>query len=98
MDPISPQWALLVKEHPVIIEAKTLATTLATKPGVDLHDVSSSARISILDWEDKEDPLGPCPLHLYPQGSQIPLDLAQTMLYHVIGSHVEKKWWIIVCF
>lgn len=39
--------------------------------------------------------LGICPLHLCPQGSEVLLDLAQVMLYCVIGTHMEE---IVVCF
>ena len=40
-----------------------------------------------------EDYLGICPFHLPPR-AQVPevlLDLAQVMLYHVIGAHMEEK-------
>ncbi|TRZ08629.1 hypothetical protein HGM15179_018475 [Zosterops borbonicus] len=81
-----------IEEHPVIIEAKTLVTTLATKPGVDLHDESTSAHTLIPDCQDRgEDHLGPCPLRFHPQGSEVLFDLAQTKLYHVIGAHMEEK-------
>lgn len=76
----------------MITEAKALVITLATKPGVDLHDVSTSACTLISNWQDKVDQLGFCPLHSCPQGSQVPLDLAQVLPYHVIGAHVLKHF------
>ncbi|XP_076217596.1 uncharacterized protein LOC143172258 [Aptenodytes patagonicus] len=77
--------AVFIEERPVILEAKALATTPATKPGVDLHDASTSARTPIPDLQDRGGD------HLCPQGSEVLLDLAQAMLYRVIGAHVEKK-------
>ena len=75
----------------MIIEAKALVMTPATKPGVDLHDVSTSAHTSVSDWQDKEDHLGPCPLHLCHQSSEVLIDLGQVMFYCAIGAHIEKK-------
>lgn len=31
-----------------------------------------------------------------PTQGQVLLDLAQVMLYHIIGAHMEKKWGILV--
>ena len=62
------------------------------KPDVDLCDASTAAHTPISDWQDRgEDHLGTCPLHLCPRGSEVLLDLAQVLLYLVIGAHMEKK-------
>ena len=64
----------------------------AMKAGIDLHDASTSACIPLPDWQDRgEDQLGICPFHLHLRGSEVLLDLAQALLYCVIGAHMEKK-------
>lgn len=76
----------------MIVEAKALVMTPATKPGVDLYDVLTFARTSISHWQDKgEDHLGPCLLRLCHQGSEVLIDLAQVMLSCAISTHTEKK-------
>lgn len=73
------------------IETKALVMTPAMKPGIVLHDALIYACTPIADWEDREDHLGTCPFHLDSQGSEFLLDLAQVLLYHVIGAHMEEN-------
>lgn len=62
------------------------------KTGIDPHDASTSACTPISDWQDREeDHLGICPFHLHLQASEVLLDLAKALLYHVIHAHTEKK-------
>jgi len=66
--------------------------TPATKPGIDLHAVSISACIPLSDLQDRgEDHLGISPFHMFPQASEVQLDLAQALLYSDIGTLMEKK-------
>ena len=91
MDPISLQQAVFFKEHPVIVETKVVVMTPAMKPCIGLHD-ESSVCAPISDWQDRgEDCMDTCVLHLHPQSSEVLLDLAQVLLYCVIGAHAEKN-------
>ncbi|KAK4806781.1 hypothetical protein QYF61_005577 [Mycteria americana] len=65
-----PREAVLIEEHPVTIETKALVTTPATKPGIDLHDASTSACTPISDWQDRREDRT-CPFHLGPQVTRL---------------------------
>lgn len=69
----------------------------AMKPGIDLH-VSASACTPIPDWQEREDHLDTHSFHLGPQRSEVLLDLAQVLLYHVTVARMEKKQGIVVSF